>query len=124
MMSTTTTTTSTTPFHQQEEKCVFAQNLVAPKPVKPRRRQRSIMSLDTFLKDPNTSTGTSSESPSTTSPTVDSSVDEIFQIMKQTNFMTNENCAWDAGDAFPSSPVVRHSRNPIILNSSFQEMAN
>lgn len=117
-MSTTTTSTTAAPLHQQEERCVFAQNLVAPKPVKPRRRQRSIMSLETFLKDP--STGAESSS----SPTVDSSVDEIFQIMKQTNFMTNENCAWDAGDAFPSSPVVRHSRNPIILNSSFQEMAN
>lgn len=99
---------------------MFAQNLVAPKPVKPRRRQRSIMSLETFLKD----TNTSSEGAATAPPTVDSSVDEIFQIMKQTNFMSNENCAWDAGDAFPSSPVVRHSRNPIILNSSFQEMAN
>lgn len=119
MSTTTTTTAAAAPRLQQDDKCVFAQNLVAPKPVKPRRRQRSIMSLETFLRDAN-----SESSSSTAPPTVDSSVDEIFQIMKQTNFMTNENCAWDAGDAFPSSPVVRHSRNPIILNSSFQEMAN
>lgn len=138
-MSAATATNTPAAYSSVEERGIvgsgpLSSHLVAPKPVKPRRRQRSIMSLETFIgkakesdgawaNNNNPSSSNSNNSGTNENTGSDPSVDELFQIMKQTNFMTNDNCAWDA-DAFPTSPVDRHSRNPIILNPSFQEMAS
>jgi hypothetical protein len=138
-------------------------HLLAPQPVKPRRRQRSIISLETFLgshMEARTFAG-SAEWPSIASRRADDSgdcrtpggelgagpvkgqtssqdaVDELFQIMRRTSLgstpprrnqtpavmRTSPESVCFSNCGFPSSPVARTTRNPIILNTTFQDMS-
>lgn len=137
--------------------------LLAPQPVKPRRRQRSIISLETFRSGrPVAPTGDwTSSSPQKQAPedvgmgataqqlegashgqrqsplASQDAVEELFQIMRRTSLAnspprrypapaplrtTPDSVGWNCG-GFPSSPVARNTRNPIVLNTSFQNLS-
>jgi hypothetical protein len=87
--------------------------VVAPKPLKPQRKPRSIFT-DYALEI-------------TTADTVgsDSSVEELFHIMKNTTLLPSADVAHhhitsDFFYPYPKSPVARITRNPIVVNASFE----